>query len=120
MGQSDPVVMAQLGGPRDRATLLDVHARRLPQRWWLVITDKRTNEPLGTIGVWEIEHGGATLHETGWMPVAHGRGVATAALHDLLVRVRAEPAITSLHAVPAVTNVASNRLCDRFGFTTAA
>jgi RimJ/RimL family protein N-acetyltransferase len=76
---------------------------------------------VGTIGVWDTQHGNEALHETGWMvlPAHQGRGIATAALRLLIGRVRAEPRFPSIHAFPPVTNEPSNALCRKFGFVLA-
>lgn len=119
--QTDPEVMAELGGAVPRAEIPALHRRRLDSvasdPWWfVVVTDD--GEPAGEIGIWEAEHDGATVHETGWMLARsfHGRGLASAALAQLLDRARAEPRFRQLHAWPGVTNAASNALCRKFGF----
>ena len=63
--ETDPVTMSELGGPRDEAAIRDVHVRRLREPWWFVIADD-DGTGLGTIGVWEAEHHGEVIHETGW------------------------------------------------------
>jgi RimJ/RimL family protein N-acetyltransferase len=114
--ETDPAVMHQLGGPIDRERLPDIHARRLDDPWWFkVVVD---DEPVGTIGIWETDHLGEAIHETGWMvlPAHQGRGIASAALRELIGRVREEPAFPSMHAFPPVTNAPSNALCRKSGF----
>jgi RimJ/RimL family protein N-acetyltransferase len=119
--QTDPEVMAELGGPVPREEIPAMHRRRLEgvaaDPWWfIIVTDDE--ETAGEIGVWETEHDGATVHETGWMLARrfHGRGLASAALGLLLERARPEPRFEQLHAWPGVTNPASNALCRKFGF----
>jgi RimJ/RimL family protein N-acetyltransferase len=119
--ETDPAVMADLGGPVPREEIPALHRRRLESiatdPWWFVIvTDD--GETAGEIGIWETEHDGATVHETGWMLARrfHGRGLAGAALGLLLDRARAERRFEALHAWPGVTNAASNALCRKFGF----
>jgi RimJ/RimL family protein N-acetyltransferase len=119
--ETDPVVMAELGGSVPREEIPALHKRRLDSvatdPWWFVIvTDDE--EPAGAIGIWETEHDGATVHETGWMLARrfHGRGLASAALGLLLDRAREEPRFEQIHAWPGVTNPASNALCRKFGF----
>jgi RimJ/RimL family protein N-acetyltransferase len=119
--ETDPVVMAELGGPVPREDIPAIHRRRMENTandpWWFVVVTE-DDEPAGTIGIWETEHHGATVHETGWMLARrfHGRGLASAALGVLLDRARAEPRFEQLHAWPGVTNPASNALCRKFGF----
>jgi RimJ/RimL family protein N-acetyltransferase len=119
--ETDPVVMAELGGPVPREEIPALHRRRLDgaatDPWWLVVvTDD--GESAGTIGIWETQDDGSVIHETGWMLLAafHGRGLASAALGLLLERARAEPRFEQLHAFPGVSNPASNALCRKFGF----
>jgi RimJ/RimL family protein N-acetyltransferase len=119
--ETDPVVMAELGGPVARDEIPAIHQRRVATTeadpwYFVVVTDD--DEPAGALGIWETEHDGATVHETGWMLARefHGRGLATAALALLLDRARAEPRFEQIHAWPGVTNPASNALCRKFGF----
>ena len=88
--ETDPVVMRELGGPTDPSRLPEVHRRRLGDPWWFKIVPEPSGPPAGTIGIWEKELDGETIHETGWMvlPAFQGRGVATAAL-ALLIAARA-------------------------------
>jgi RimJ/RimL family protein N-acetyltransferase len=119
--ETDPAVMSELGGPVPHAEIPALHRRRLhtvvADPWWFVVVSD-DGEPAGEIGIWETEHDGATVHETGWMLARrfHGRGLAGAALALLLERARAEPRFERLHAWPGVTNAASNALCRKFGF----
>ena len=82
--ETDSVVMRDLGGPVPREEIPALHRRRLDtiesDPWWFVIvTDD--GERAGEIGIWEAEHDGSTVHETGWMLARrfHGRGRATEA-----------------------------------------
>ena len=115
------MVMSELGGPVPREDIPALHRRRLDavasDPWWLVIVTE-DDEPAGAIGIWEAEYDGSAIHETGWMLLAafHGRGLATAALGQLLDRARDEPRYEQLHAFPGVSNAASNALCRKFGF----
>jgi RimJ/RimL family protein N-acetyltransferase len=83
--ETDPAVMAELGGPVPREEVPALHRRRLESvatdPWWFVIVTD-AGESAGTIGVWETEHDGTTVHETGWMLARgfQGRGLASAAL----------------------------------------
>jgi RimJ/RimL family protein N-acetyltransferase len=117
--ETDPDVMRELGGPTERARFPEIHRRRLADPWYFKIVPEPPGPAAGTIGVWEKELDGATIHETGWMvlPAFQGRGIATAALRLLVERVRAEPRFDSLHAFPPVTNAPSNALCRKFGFS---
>jgi RimJ/RimL family protein N-acetyltransferase len=117
--ETDPVVMRELGGPIDRARLPVVHARRVSDPWYFTIVPEPAGPAVGTIGIWETEHEGVTLHETGWMvlPAFQGRGIASRALSILIERARAAPEIRSMHAFPPISNAPSNALCRKFDFT---
>jgi RimJ/RimL family protein N-acetyltransferase len=117
--ETDPVVMRELGGPTDPSRLPVVHRRRLGDPWWFKIIPDPSGPAVGTIGIWEKELDGATIHETGWMvlPAFQGRGIASAALRQLIDRVRDAPQFSSMHAFPPVTNAPSNALCRKFHFT---
>ncbi|HTE61663.1 MAG TPA: GNAT family protein, partial [Solirubrobacteraceae bacterium] len=117
--ETDPQVMRHLGGPIELEKLPEIHRRRLADPWWFTIVAEPGGPAVGTIGAWETRHGGAVLHETGWMvlPAHQGRGIASAALMLLIERVQAEPRFPSIHAFPPVTNAPSNALCRKAGFT---
>jgi RimJ/RimL family protein N-acetyltransferase len=120
--ETDPDVMGELGGPQPREEIPKTHARRLRTvaggDWWLVI-ETEPGVAVGTIGVWPTAQDGVDIHEVGWMvlPRFQRRGIASAALAELIERSRSERRITSLHAFPGATNVASNALCRKAGFT---
>jgi len=117
--ETDPEVMRELGGPIARSKLPDVHRRRLNDPWWFKFAVEPSGPAVGTIGIWEKDFRGATLHETGWMvlPAFQGRGFASAALGLLIQRVRAEPRFERMHAFPPVANAPSNALCRKFDFS---
>jgi RimJ/RimL family protein N-acetyltransferase len=116
--ETDPRVMAHLGGPVDPGRLPRVHRIRLADPWWFVITEEPGGPAVGTIGIWEAEHAGEPIHETGWTvaPEHQGRGIASRALALLLERARSEPSFERVHAFPATDNPASNALCRKAGF----
>jgi RimJ/RimL family protein N-acetyltransferase len=116
--EGDPDVMRHLGGPSTREEIEDAHRRRLADPWWFVIALGPDGPAAGTIGIWENQHEGERIHETGWMvlPAQQGRGVASAALELILDRARAEPRFDAVHAFPGADNAPSNALCRKFGF----
>ena len=117
--ETDPVVMRELGGPVDPARLPVVHARRVGEPWYFTIVPEPPGPAVGTIGIWEKELDGLTIHETGWMvlPAFQGRGIASRALGLLIERARSAGEIPSMHAFPPISNAPSNALCRRFDFT---
>jgi RimJ/RimL family protein N-acetyltransferase len=120
--ETDPRVMAELGGPQAIEYARDVHARRVAGirdgNWWLKIVPEPGARPVGTIGLWPAEWEGSTISETGWMvlPDHQGKGHASAALSLLLERARAARTWGDIHAFPGATNEPSNALCRKFGF----
>ena len=121
--ETDPRVMAELGGPWTAEEARAAHRRRTAPRakdrsWWLAILPGRGQPPIGTIGVWASEWAGEPISETGWMilPAYQGRGHASAALAALLDRERAEHRWGDIQAFPGATNGPSNALCRKFGF----
>lgn len=116
--ETDPAVMRELGGPIDRAHLLKVHPRRVSDPWYFTIRPDPDGPAVGTIGVWEKELDGLTIHETGWMvlPEHQGRGIATRALGLLIARAREAEQFPGMHAFPPISNAPSNALCHRFQF----
>ena len=61
------------------------------------------------------------MHETGWfvLPSAQGRGISAAAVPLLVDDVLRAGRLPLLVAFPNVENAASNRVCERAGFTPA-
>jgi RimJ/RimL family protein N-acetyltransferase len=51
------------------------------------------------------------------LPRFQRQGIASRALAILIERCRAEPRIDAIHAYPGATNIPSNALCERAGFT---
>lgn len=119
--ETDPVVMAELGGPRSVESIERVHPQRVvtdPAHgiWQKIVTDD--GEDAGQIGVWRSEEDGEELWEMGWMllPAFHGRGLGSVALGAVLDRIREVGTYDVVHAFPGVTNGPSNGLCRKFGF----
>lgn len=125
--ETDPRVMAELGGPWTADEARATHRRRIASirdngTWWFTVrplgAGGEIGDPVGTIGVWDSEWDGEGISETGWMtlPEQQGRGYASAALAAVLERERAEHRWGDIHAFPGASNVPSNALCRKFGF----
>jgi RimJ/RimL family protein N-acetyltransferase len=120
--ETDPDVMSELGGPQPADSIPVTHARRLKHvaagDMWLVI-EPEPGVAAGTIGVWPTTQDGVDMFEVGWMvlPRFQRQGIASRALALLIERCRAEAKIDAIHAFPGATNVPSNALCRRAGFT---
>jgi RimJ/RimL family protein N-acetyltransferase len=111
--------MRELGGPIARTEIPRVHRLRVNDPWYFTIVPEPSGPAAGAIGIWEAEHDGTRIHETGWMvlPEFQGRGIASTALALLIERARSESKFRAIHAFPAVTNAPSNALCRKFGFS---
>ena len=81
--ETDPEVMAELGGPRPAESLREAHRSRAthngPGDQWLKIVPEPGGPDAGAIGVWLSDWHGEPIHEVGWMvlPEFQGRGLAT-------------------------------------------
>jgi RimJ/RimL family protein N-acetyltransferase len=120
--ETDPRVMAELGGPWPIDEIPNIHRRRLAHiangAWYFKIVPQPVGSAVGGIGIWRSEWRGAPISEVGWaiLPEHQGRGYASAALGLLLDRVRADGRWGAVHAFPGITNGPSNALCGKFGF----
>ncbi|MFD3546194.1 GNAT family N-acetyltransferase [Streptomyces sp. NPDC058655] len=78
-----------------------------------------TGEGIGSVGFWEREWRGEPVYEAGWgvLPEYQGRGLAVAALTELLAYARAHGTRDTVHAFPGTDHPASNAVCRRAGFT---
>jgi RimJ/RimL family protein N-acetyltransferase len=119
--ETDPRVMAELGGPHPSEYAEGAHRRRVATNasgWWLMMEPEPGQPPIGAIGLWASEWNGEPISETGWMvlPEHQGRGHASAALRLLVERAAADGRWGEIHAFPGVTNGPSNALCRKTGF----
>lgn len=122
--ETNPVMMADLGGPLPAEEIPGVHQRRLAgmaadRVWYFVVEREPTGEVLGTICLWADAFRGAHRSEAGWA-ILHehqGRGYATEALRLLLALAADDGRWGDVHAFPGVSNGASNAVCRKGGFT---
>jgi RimJ/RimL family protein N-acetyltransferase len=121
--ETDPVMMAELGGPRPPEDIKRAHARALVMAaegrcWPLKVIPDGSASAAGSVAVFESSHEGETIYEIGWMvlPEFQGRGIASQAVRTVLDKARAERKFGRIHAFPAVTNGPSNKICEKNGF----
>ena len=121
---TDPVTMSELGGPLPREGLEEklrgiVRQVATGEIWYFTIVPDEATGPVGTVCVWDHEHEGEMIAEIGWVvqPAFQGRGLASAAVDQLLRRAHAEHRWGVIHAFPGATNGASNAICRKNGFT---
>ncbi len=121
--ETDPRVMAELGGPWSIEEATATHARRLRSvdehgGWWLKIVPDPEVGPVGSLVLWDSEWAGEPISEAGWMvlPEHQGRGYASAALRLMIERANADGRWGDIHAFPGASNGPSNGLCRKLGF----
>jgi RimJ/RimL family protein N-acetyltransferase len=122
--ETDPRVMAELGGAWTEDQARATHARRLRTTretgsWWFKIMRRADRVPVGSILLWDSEWAGKPVSEAGWMvlPEHQGQGYAGAGVHLLLERAAAAgDRWGDIHASPGADNAPSNALCRKFGF----
>lgn len=122
--ETDPRMMAELGGPRPREDIERAHAKSLVMAaegrcWPLKVIPDGSTSPAGTVMIWETTHEGETIYEIGWtiLPEFQNKGIATQAVREILEKARAERKFGQIHAFPGITNGPSNRICEKNGFT---
>ncbi|MFD9410856.1 GNAT family N-acetyltransferase [Streptomyces sp. NPDC059989] len=114
-----------LGGPETAEKLADrqrryeaMSAREPAAGRMFRVSLADSGEGVGSIGFWEREWEGEPVYETGWgiLPEFQGRGLAVAALAELLSYARTHGSRDTLHAFPGTDHAASNGVCRRAGF----
>src|SRR5919201_1237129 len=122
--ETDPVVMEHLGGPISAGEVPAIHARRLVgvldgSVWYFTIRIDHRPRPVGAVCLWRQRNDDGTEHsEAGWsiLPAFQGRGIARAAVRELIRRAREDGRWGDIHAYPSVANAASNAVCRGAGF----
>jgi RimJ/RimL family protein N-acetyltransferase len=121
--ESDPVMMADLGGPLPSDDIAGVHQRRLAgmladRVWYFVVELAPEDRAVGSICLWADAVDGQVRSEAGWaiLPEFQGRGLATEALRLLVARAADDGRWGDIHAFPGVSNGASNAVCRKGGF----
>ena len=120
----DPVMMAELGGPRPAEEIpakvaQDVETARSGQGWILMVVPEGSDDVAGSVVLWSNAGHGHPYSEIGWMvlPEHQGRGLAKAAVRRVLDRARDDGRWGLVHAYPGVANGPSNGVCRSLGFT---
>jgi RimJ/RimL family protein N-acetyltransferase len=116
-------MMAELGGPRPRAEVLekvqrDVLSAKSGEAWILMVVPDGTEDVAGSVVVWTNRDHGEPFSEIGWMilPEYQGQGLAKASVGAVLERARREDRWGVIHAFPSVTNGPSNGVCRALDF----
>lgn len=121
--ETDPIMMEHLGGPLDRSAVPELHAQRLAgiergDTWYFAIRLGADGRLIGAVCLWQDEGHPPGTSEAGWsvLPAYQRRGIAKAAIRELIRRARADGRWGDIHAWPSVTNDASNAVCRSLGF----
>lgn len=118
----DPGTMAHLGGAETPMQIEHRHERYLGMTddasGRMLVVETAEGVAAGSVGHWDRDWRGGTVWETGWMllPEHRGRGLAVAAVTELMGRLRTLGSRRFVHAFPAVDNAASNAICAKAGF----
>lgn len=122
----DPVMTQHNGGPETPEQISKRHKRYLEittadsykARTFAAVL-KSTDEAVGWVGYWESQWRGQVVYETGWstLPAFQGRGFATQATRLAIEKARAEQKYPYIQAIPSISNLPSNALCKKLGFT---
>jgi RimJ/RimL family protein N-acetyltransferase len=123
----DPVMMAELGGPRPREGIEDKVRRDVAEAAadtaWIkmIIPGDDAAEVAGSVALWRHDADGGVISEIGWMvlPEFQRRGLGKRAVQTLLEAARDDGRWGLVHAFPSVTNAASNGICRSVGFRLA-
>jgi RimJ/RimL family protein N-acetyltransferase len=122
--ETDPNLMAELGGAWTEEQARATHARRLKTgretgSWWFKVVRRSDGAAVGSIVLWDSEFAGRPVSEAGWMvlPEEQGKGYATAGVRLLLERAAAAgDRWGDIYASPGATNGPSNAICRKAGF----
>ncbi|MFI6153105.1 GNAT family N-acetyltransferase [Kitasatospora sp. NPDC051170] len=116
----DAGMMAELGGPLPREQVVARHAKDVEggEYIWarMIVTDE--GETAGGVALWSMEEDGVTVSEIGWavLPEFQGKGLAKAAVRQLLDEAAEDGRWGEVEANPGVTNGPSNGICRATGF----
>ncbi|WP_067464719.1 GNAT family N-acetyltransferase [Actinomadura macra] len=115
-----PEMKEHLGGPETEEQVRVRHARYLRSddiggQMYRIVAD---GEPAGTVGFWSRDWRDEPVYESGWsvLPGFQRRGVAVAAVREVVAAARDRGGRRYLHAFPSVEHVASNGVCRKAGF----
>ncbi|MDJ0385549.1 GNAT family N-acetyltransferase [Streptomyces sp. G-G2] len=122
---NEPEMTKYLGGPESEERLADRQRRYIalsaqdPAAGRMFRVALATSgETVGSVGFWPREWRDQEVYESGWavLPEHQGRGLAVAAIAELLAYVREHGTRRIVHAFPATDHSGSHSVCRRAGF----
>jgi RimJ/RimL family protein N-acetyltransferase len=120
----DPLMMTGLGGPTPRERVPQILQNAVESVedgtcWYYKIILDDSNEAAGAVCIWENTHHGENINEMGWtiLPPFQGKGLGSKAVRAVLDKARSEKRWDVVHAFPGITNIPSNGICKKTGFT---
>lgn len=119
----NPRMMAYLGGAQTQEQIRRAHASILlaveEGGWCFKVLPEPDGPVAGTVLIWKSTWNDEAINEIGWMilPAFQGRGIASLAVASMLRRARTQRAFDAIDAFPSILNAASNRICEKNGFT---
>lgn len=124
--ETDARMMSELGGINTKEQVEASHSRAMKNAedglcWYfkIVATLQESEQDVGYIGIWESSWKDEKINETGWMiiPEFQGMGFASQAGRSLIAKSRSEGKYPSISAFPGRNNIASNKICEKLGFS---
>ena len=118
----DPAMMMHLGGPESLEQIAQRHQRylKLPETDHIFkIVWGSGSEAVGSIGYWQKNWHDQLVYEMGWsvLPTYQGRGIATKAGKAVIRKANLENKHRFMHAFPSMSNLPSNAICRKLGFS---
>jgi RimJ/RimL family protein N-acetyltransferase len=118
----NPEMMAHLGGPESPEQIAKRHQRylQLPETDHVFkVLWGPNSEAVGSVGYWQKTWRDQLVYEMGWqiLPAYQGQGLATKAGMAAIEHARHQSKYPFIHAFPSVSNVASNVICRKLGFS---
>lgn len=118
----DPVMMANLGGPKSRDSMPEALRRHVGRaendEGWSSVIVLDEIDPVTVAGLVSLYRNPSGIAEIGWAVLTEfqRRGIGKAAVRLLLERAARDGRWGPVHAYPSVDNPGSNGICRSLGF----
>jgi len=122
--ETDPAMMAELGGPISKERIEKAYSKALQSIaagtcWCFKIIPDGSQTAAGTMAIWLSSWRDEPINEMGWMilPQFQGKGLASQAAKQILHMAKAQTKFQFVHAFPGISNLPSNAICRKAGFS---